>query len=85
MDLKQILTDIARAIVDTPDAVSVTEKDSARRLVNEFLNNRKTNFRFNMLSTIVYIFGIILFVQFSEKFKYVFMQSMYVGRYLPTY
>ena len=25
MDLKQILTDIARAIVDTPDAVSVTE------------------------------------------------------------
>ena len=25
MDLKQILTDIARAIVDTPDAVNVTE------------------------------------------------------------
>ena len=25
MDLKQVLTDIARAIVDTPDAVSVTE------------------------------------------------------------
>ena len=25
MDLKQILTDIARAIVDTPDAVTVTE------------------------------------------------------------
>ena len=25
MDLKQILTDIARAIVDTPDAVKVTE------------------------------------------------------------
>ena len=25
MDLKQILTDIARAIVDTPDAVSVEE------------------------------------------------------------
>ena len=25
MDLKQILTDIARAIVDTPDAVVVTE------------------------------------------------------------
>ena len=25
MDLKHILTDIARAIVDTPDAVSVTE------------------------------------------------------------
>ena len=25
MDLKLILTDIARAIVDTPDAVSVTE------------------------------------------------------------
>ncbi len=25
MDLKQILTDIARAIVDTPDAVMVTE------------------------------------------------------------
>ncbi len=26
MDLKQILTDIARAIVDTPDAVNVEEK-----------------------------------------------------------
>ena len=26
MDLKQILTDIARAIVDTPDAVNVVEK-----------------------------------------------------------
>ena len=26
MDLKQILTDIARAIVDTPDAVNVIEK-----------------------------------------------------------
>jgi predicted RNA-binding protein YlqC (UPF0109 family) len=26
MDLKQILTDIARAIVDTPDAVTVEEK-----------------------------------------------------------
>ena len=25
MELKQILTDIARAIVDTPDAVNVTE------------------------------------------------------------
>jgi len=25
MDLKQVLTDIARAIVDTPDAVNVTE------------------------------------------------------------
>ena len=25
MDLKQVLTDIARAIVDTPDAVSVVE------------------------------------------------------------
>ena len=25
MELKQVLTDIARAIVDTPDAVSVTE------------------------------------------------------------
>ena len=25
MDLKQVLTDIARAIVDTPNAVSVTE------------------------------------------------------------
>ena len=25
MDLKQVLTDIAKAIVDTPDAVSVTE------------------------------------------------------------
>ena len=25
MDLKQVLTDIARAIVDTPDAVTVTE------------------------------------------------------------
>ncbi len=25
MELKQILTDIARAIVDTPDAVTVTE------------------------------------------------------------
>ena len=25
MELKQLLTDIARAIVDTPDAVSVTE------------------------------------------------------------
>ena len=25
MDLKKILTDIARAIVDTPDAVNVTE------------------------------------------------------------
>ena len=25
MDLKQILSDIARAIVDTPDAVNVTE------------------------------------------------------------
>lgn len=26
MDLKQILTDIARAIVDTPDSVTVTEE-----------------------------------------------------------
>ena len=26
MELKQVLTDIARAIVDTPDAVNVTEK-----------------------------------------------------------
>ena len=26
MDLKQVLTDIARAIVDTPDAVNVIEK-----------------------------------------------------------
>ena len=26
MDLKQLLTDIARAIVDTPDAVNVVEK-----------------------------------------------------------
>ncbi len=26
MDYKQILTDIARAIVDTPDSVSVTEQ-----------------------------------------------------------
>ena len=26
MELKQVLTDIARAIVDTPDAVNVIEK-----------------------------------------------------------
>ena len=33
MDLKQILTDIARAIVDTPDAVNVSEMETESGLV----------------------------------------------------
>ena len=36
--------DADAVIYDLEDAVSVTEKDSARRLVFEFLNNRKTEF-----------------------------------------
>ncbi len=33
MDLKTILTDIARAIVDTPDAVTVTETVEGNNIV----------------------------------------------------
>ena len=33
MDLKQLLTDIARAIVDTPDAVNVVENAEGDKVV----------------------------------------------------